>query len=115
MQIDWQHVYLLGWHSCNGKRNLTTWQNNKRPWIDVVVRASEDDMPHIMWASPLHGNFELKLIPPLTNCQAYAKINSGIHAFGWYIEEGINRPAMRALTDPWDWYYKLKGKQNGKS
>lgn len=109
MKIDWEHIFLLGWHSPDGKRNLTSW-SGKNPWIDVVVVANDNDMQHIMWAQPLHANFPLLSIPPLTNRLSYAKINSGLHAFGWYIENGINRPPMRKLIDKWDWYYKLKEK-----
>jgi len=110
MKIDWEHIYLLGWHSADGKRNFTSWSGQK-PWIDVVViGATDNDMKHIMWSSPLHENFQLISIPPLTNRLAYAKINGGLHAFGWYLEEGVNRPPMRKLVDEWDWYNKLKGK-----
>ena len=110
MKIDWEHIYLLGWHSSNGERNLTAW-SGKRPWIDVVVvGANDNDMKHIMWSSPLHYDFQLILIPPLTNRLAYAKINGGLHAFGWYLEEGVKRPPMRKLVDEWDWFNRLKGK-----
>jgi hypothetical protein len=108
MNLDWQHVYLLGWHSANGMRNLTSWSGD-RPWIDViVVGATDDDMSHIMWSAPLHNDFKIISIPPLTNRLAYAKINNGLHAFGWYIEEGINRPPMRPLIDRWAWFNTLK-------
>jgi hypothetical protein len=110
MKIDWEHIYLLGWHSADGKRNFTSW-SGQRPWVDVVViGATDDDMAHIMWAAPLHADFKLIPIPALTNRLAYAKINSGLHAFGWYLEEGVKRPPMRKLVDAWDWYNKLKGK-----
>lgn len=110
MRFDWEHIYLLGWHSTSGRLNLTSW-SGKRPWVDVVVvGATDEDMSHIMWSSPLHYDFELIQIPALTNCQWYAKLKNGLHAFGWYIEEGIKRPPMRPLTDEWDWYHKLKGK-----
>lgn len=109
MKIDWEHIYLLGWHSADGKKNLTAW-HGRRPWIDVVVvGATDNDMSHIMWSAPLHFDFPLILIPPLTNRLDCAKINGGLHAFGWYLEEGVNRPAMRQLVDEWDWYRKLKG------
>lgn len=109
MKIDWEHIYLLGWHSKDGKRNLTSWRGKYR-WIDVVVvGATDNDLKHLMWASPLHKDFQLILIPPLTNCQWFANMNNGLHAFGAYVEDGIKRPPMRELTDEWDWFKRIKG------
>lgn len=109
MSVDWEHIYLLGWHSNDGKINLTSWKGNYK-WIDVVViGATDTDMKHIMWDNALHKDFKLILIPPLTNKLSFAKINNGLHAFGWYLKEGINRPPMRDLVDEWSWYLKIKG------
>jgi hypothetical protein len=111
MKIDWEHIYLLGWYSPDGKRNLTPWQG-KRPWIDVVViDATDDDMKHIMWSSPLHRQFDLVSVPKFAYPKDYARAKNGLWAFGWYLEEGVNRPPMRELIDEWAWYYKLKGTQ----
>jgi hypothetical protein len=110
MKISWDNIYLLGWQSVDGKKNLTAW-HGKRPWIDVVVvGVTDNDMKHIMWSSPLHSDFQLINIPALTNPRAFAKMNDGLHAFGWYLEEGVKRPPNRPLVDEWAWLERLKGK-----
>lgn len=110
MKIDLEHVYLLGWHSADGKKNLTTWQGN-RPWIDVVVvGATDNDMKNIMWSSSLHKDFQLIKIPALTNKAAFAKMNGGLSAFGWYLDEGVKRPPNRPLVNEWEWFDRIKGK-----
>lgn len=104
MKIDLDHVFLLGWHSENGMRNLTNW-NGRHLWINVVVVGANDvDMSYIMWSSPLHRDFQLLLVPPLTNNLFYARSNGGLHAFGWYFDQGIKRPPRRPIVDPWQWY-----------
>jgi len=113
MNINWNTVYLLGWHSADGKKNLTAWHGN-HPWVDVVVvGANDNDMAHIMWNAPLHKDFQLIKIPPLTNRLTFAKMSNGLHAFGWYMEEGINRPPMKPLKDEWAWFKQIKGELNG--
>lgn len=110
MKIDLSHIYLLGWHSPDWKLNLTSWVGDKKIIDVVVVGATDNDMKHIMWSSALHKDFQLIKIPPLTNCVAFAKMNNGLHGFGWYLQEGVNRPTMRPLTDEWAWLDSLKGK-----
>ncbi len=110
MKIDWEHIYLLGWHSKDGKRNFTTW-SGKRPWIDVVVVGADDnDMKNIMWSLPLHKDFQLIVVPNDVNPRQFASDSNGLWAFGWFLSEGVNRPPMRELIDEWDWYHKLRGK-----
>lgn len=110
MKIDLDHIYLLGWHSNDGRNNISSWQGHNQ-WIDVVVvGATDNDMKNILWASALHKKFEVILIPALTNKLSFAKLNSGLHGYGWYLSEGIKRPPMRELVDEWAWFDKLKGK-----
>lgn len=115
MIIDLEHIFLLGWHSSNGINNLTKWSGNK-PLIDIVIIGATDfDMEHIMWAAPLHKNFDILLIPYEMNPQQYAKDNGGLRAYGWYIKDGINRGPIKPLVDRWAWFDKLNGEINGKS
>lgn len=114
MKIDWNNIYLVGWSSKDGKRNLTQWaQSNGRLINVVVVGATDNDMSHIMWNNPLHKMFDMLLIPAGEHLLEYAASKNGIRAFGFYYPEGINRPPMRTLIDPWEWFNTLKGKQNG--
>lgn len=109
MKPNWNNIYLLGWHSSNGQRNLTSW-SGKNKWIDVVVvGATDNDMSNLMWNNAIHKEFELIVIPPLTNCLWYAKNNSGLHGFGWYFENGINRPPMKPIYNEWAWLELIKG------
>jgi len=113
MKIDWEHIYLLGWDSPDGKRNLTSW-HGKHPWVDVVIVGATDfDMSKLVWNSPLHGSFSMLEVPAGVNAQWYAKEKGGLRAFGWYMEDGVDRPPPREVPDEWDWYNKLKGKENG--
>jgi hypothetical protein len=107
MKVNLNHILLLGWHSANGQRNLTTWTGTG-VWVDVVIKnATDKDLSNIMGNNPLHKDFQLLLIPPQTNKQEYAKLHNGISAFGWYVESGINRPPNRPMIDEWQWYNDL--------
>jgi hypothetical protein len=96
--LNFDHIYLLGWFSPDGKINLTRWEHSL-PLIDIAVQgATDDDMKKLMWNAYVPPNkFELLLWP-----------NNGIHAFGWRVEQKIRR-AKSPPEDEWAWYYRIKG------
>ena len=111
MKIDWNHIYLLGWHSKDGKRNLTQFGISKNKWVDVVIADVDDsDMGRVMWDNGLHKELQLLTIPTGFNYQWWAEENNGIHAFGWYIEEGFERKAALP-SDDWAWFKAIKGEK----
>ena len=111
MKIDWNHIYLLGWHSKDGKRNLTQFGMSKNKWVDVVVvGASDQDMKRVMWDNGLHKQMELLAIPAGFNCQWFAEENNGIHAFGWHIESGFERKELLPIND-WSWFKAIMGEK----
>lgn len=111
MKIDWNHTYLLGWNSKDGKRCLTQFGISKNKWVDVVVVGATDfDMSRVMWDGGLHKELKLLSAPAGFNCKWFAEENDGLHAFGWYIESGFERKAALPC-DEWEWFKVLKGEK----
>ncbi len=94
IKLDWDHVYLLGWHDKDGHSYLTTWSGD-RPWVEVVVTGAGPFGPPI-WKSYVPNGVTLhEMSEPsghrFRSKEDRARLLHGIYAFGWYIEEGIER------------------------
>jgi len=102
--IDWNHIYLLGWSGADRKLHLTTW-SGKHPDIHVVVTGPglESCGPPI-WAAPANckpnslgipiyavDQFGLHEVAEGEDPFLKAEELGGVHAFGWYFEEGFER------------------------
>ena len=102
--IDWNHIYLLGWYGLNRKPYLTTW-DGAHPDIHVVVTGPEvESWGPPIWAAPANCKPNTIGVPSYTVDQfglhevaegedpfLKAEELGGVHAFGWYIEEGFER------------------------
>jgi hypothetical protein len=90
MIIDWDHVYLLGWRTSDGRSHLSTWIGDL-PWVNVIV--FDTDCPP-MWNAPVK-NATVELMPSqyktLEEQVKHATERGGLCAFGWYVEKGIDR------------------------
>lgn len=92
-QIDWNHVYILGWWDETGRHYLTSWDGDC-PYVNVVVvGATGGKVP--VWAFPVKSGLELVEVPEdkvtREDQLAYARERGGYLALAWYIEEGFER------------------------
>lgn len=88
-QLNWDHVYLLGYYTPSGEPMLTTWSGDAEG-IEVVVTGSDNSGPPI-WSAPIPPGCELHTIPEGKDGQEYAKEIGGLFAFGWLLPEKIVR------------------------
>jgi len=108
IQLDWTHIYLLGWYDDNGKPHLTTWEDNERTresYVHVVVTGpGVREWGPPMWNAPATvkpnnlgipsipiDKFNLHPVKPNEDWERKAQQLGGIRAFGWYIAEGFER------------------------
>lgn len=93
-QIDWAHVYLLGWYDETGKGYLSTWDGDL-PYVYVVVTGvPAHRMP--LWKAPIPtSSASLSLVPEevtdLRQQIEYATSKGGYLAIAWYIADGFER------------------------
>lgn len=93
-QVDWDHLYILGWTRKDGSKALTSW-NGDLPIVDAVMTGS-DDVP--AWRAAAPEGSELHPVPEGRVPAEVAAELGGIHVFGWLVEEGIERIDYRAMT-----------------
>lgn len=95
MQIDWNHVYILG-----SEFGLTTWMDGPDPvYVDVVVIGCLPGRVPYWWARPPDGA-RIEPMPSLADHDAkvaYAHERGGVYAFGWYLEEPFHRACRECL------------------
>jgi hypothetical protein len=89
-EIDWDHVYLLGWYDHEGTPYLSTWAGD-RPRVDVVVFGTGGGLLMPLWDGAVPKGVAFEPVPEGEEPLAYAKSRGGYYAFGWYFAEGIKR------------------------
>jgi hypothetical protein len=92
--LDWNHLYLLGWYDRDGRSNLTTWHGDY-PMLTVVV-TGVNGLTLPLWDAPVPPNARFEVTADLEGALAKARSEGGYAAIGWYIEEGFERKAKLA-------------------
>lgn len=94
-QIDWDHVYLLGWYTSDGKVMLSSWGSNESmTTIGVVVTGKLPSYGVPLWDALVPPGLSIRPIPygmGLIDAISYARTLGGVYAFGWYIQDGVER------------------------
>lgn len=98
VQLDMNHVYLLGWYGPTGQAYLTTWSGG-RPLIHVVVTGPIEMFGPPMWDAPATmrqgghkaEEFVVHPIPDNEDPWVAAGRLRGVVAIGWYFTEGFER------------------------
>lgn len=91
--VDWDHTYLLGWYGSDGRAYLSSW-HGEAPRVDVVVITSSSYGPPL-WNAPIQEGTLAFPIPEHVQGHdekiAYAREHGGVYAFGWYLDQVIDR------------------------
>lgn len=96
VDVDWDHLYILGWTRRDGSRALTSWDGDQ-PMVDAVMVGSDDaDVP--VWRAAVPEGAELHPIPKGRDPDEYAAELGGIRVFGWLVDEGIERIDYQAMS-----------------
>lgn len=93
LPVTWDHVYILGWYSENGRANLTSWDGDA-PIIDVMITGLHGRRVPV-WSSEVPRGAELTRVPDGASPQEYARESGGLYAFGWHLAEPIERGTRR--------------------
>ena len=87
--LDWDHLWLLGWYDHNGQGYLTTWEGSM-PYVHVVITGVKGiNFP--LWRAPVPQYADIHEIPEGKDPKEYAKEIGGYYAFGWLLEDLIER------------------------
>jgi hypothetical protein len=95
VQLNWDHFYMLGFFSADGRANLSTWEGRLELIDVVVVGASDYDLALSMWNAPLRHRWDLIAIPKGTDPQTFAQEHGGLHAIGWLLPRPIVRDGVK--------------------